>query len=473
MRLPHHLVRSATGIFHFRLKVPPDLQAEVGLKVVKTSLRTRNLDLARLWSHALSLQYAQAFAQRREIALPKAPPAIADILGAVQRGEARRYELGFDPLTRGLTHLRTDGSPGDHARALQALQAVLSDPVAPVAPSPALAAPKGAGVTLGDAIGLYEQAEAPNLKPNTWAQRERAFHSFQDALGATTPLAEISRTRAAAWAHDLIVAGMAKRTAANTVSHVAQLFRMFQVRGEIDVNPVKGLVVMSKKEKAARRQAGFQWEAFDLDALKQIYGRENFARVRTEHVRWAAWIGLYTGARVGEIGQLYLRDFVMEGDQPCVRFTVESEGQTLKTEASQRLVPLHPDLIEMGLWTRVEELRAAGEERLFPDMRIDSKAGTGNAISKGFGYYLKQIGIKPRRANGRVGFHSLRKTVIQALQASGLSGERRRAFVGHEQGDGGDVHQASYMRPWTAKELAELFPGLRWRQLLRLVSLII
>lgn len=109
----------------------------------------------------------------------------------------------------------------------------------------------------------------------------------------------------------------------------------------------------------------------------------------------------------------------------------------------------------------MKELRRQGKERLFDGMRIDGRAGAGNAISKGFGYYLDKLGIKPRRTNGIVGFHSLRKTVIQELQGSRLPAERRRAFVGHELGD--DVHESVYMRPWTAAELAELFPGLGWR----------
>jgi hypothetical protein len=69
--------------------------------------------------------------------------------------------------------------------------------------------------------------------------------------------------------------------------------------------------------------------------------------------------------------------------------------------------------------------------------------------------------VKPQRANGIVSFHSLRKNVIQELQGSKLPAERRRAFVGHEPGED-DVHEVIYMRPWTAGELAELFPGLTW-----------
>jgi hypothetical protein len=58
MRLPHHLVRHPSGIFHFRLVVPADLCTAVGLNVIKQSLRTRNPALARGWAYLLSARYA-------------------------------------------------------------------------------------------------------------------------------------------------------------------------------------------------------------------------------------------------------------------------------------------------------------------------------------------------------------------------------------------------------------------------------
>ena len=55
--------------------------------------------------------------------------------------------------------------------------------------------------------------------------------------------------------------------------------------------------------------------------------------------------------------------------------------------------------------------------------------------------------MKPRRADERVGSHSLRKNVIPTLQGSKVAEERRRAYVGHEARDGGDdVYEAAYMR---------------------------
>lgn len=432
-----------------------------------------------------SLRYAQVFAELRGTAMPK-PPRVDDLVAMSHSGGVRPYEMDLDPATLRPTRIRTDGTAQDNQAVLDALQAlgnlrvVLAQPLpgpAPVLPAAAAAKP-APGLTLAAAIKLYEEAEASTLTPNTWSQRKRAFDSLKAAIGGTTPVALITREKAGDWAHGLMTqlssklkdAPMTKRSAGNAVSHAAQLFVFLAQRGKWEgPNPIKGVVVMTKKEKARRKADGFQWEAFDAQTLKTIFAPANFAQIGTEHTRWAAVMGLYTGARVGEIAQLYLSDFIEEDGIPCIRIATDSDGQSLKTEASRRLVPLHPDLVKLGLLDRVKGLRQQGKERLFPDMRIDGKAGAGNAVSKGFGYYLGKLDIKPRRTNGIVGFHSLRKTVIQELQGSRLPAERRRAFVGHEPGD--DVHESVYMRPWSAGELSELFPGLSWGNWLEFVGL--
>lgn len=465
MRLPHHLLRTPHGVFYFQIRVPRHLQSVFGTQVIRTSLRTRDPVKARSYSYAWSLHYAVAFGTSVEGEYMA--PKVSDILKAADQGDARRYDVTFDPATGNVARIKTDGTEADHLRAMKYTQEVM---IRRVVPSLALAPPAPAPVkpskTLGAAILEYQLTEAMELKENTREQRDRAIHSFVAVIGQNTPVREVTRTMASAWARDLLAKGeLSKRTVANMVSHVAQPFRAFKRWGDIDgKNPVKGVVVMTLKEKRKRKKEGFAWEPFELDDLKRIFNPVNLKRKRKEHMWWAALIGLYTGARVGEVAQIFVRDFSMEEGVPCVRVWQDSDGQTLKTEQSRRLVPLHPVLLELGIMERVTQLRRANEKQFFPGLRLDGKAGPGNAISKAFSYYIvKQLGIKPRRANGIVGFHSLRKNAVQELQGSRLPAERRRAFVGHEAEDG-DVHAVSYMRPWTAEELAALFPGLRWQE---------
>lgn len=62
--------RHRSGVWHFRLIVPRDLQTIIGLKVIKKSLITRNLTEAKAWGYALGARYAQVSGRARESDVP-------------------------------------------------------------------------------------------------------------------------------------------------------------------------------------------------------------------------------------------------------------------------------------------------------------------------------------------------------------------------------------------------------------------
>lgn len=404
MRLAHHLWRDQSGIYYFRWVVPRDLQASFGKTIIKCSLRIREPGVARAWAYLLGAEYAQLFANaRRQIQGGRGMGRSGDPLDDEDDGgasDAILRRLGFSKdqaaswelETPDGLRLRTNGTPEDNASGREALQAYLDSSRLRSNIQRAIT-PTSHAPTLDEAIRGYGEVEARQLKPNTWSQRSRALAGFAQAIGGHLRVDAITRQMASRWSDGLLRSDHSKAYAANCVSHVAQLFESLVQKGVLHVNPVKGLIVLKKKEKAARRSEGHEWEPFDTQTLQRIFDPQNLARVRTEQVRWGAVIALYTGARVGEIAQLYLRDFVVVDDVNCIRICADSDGQSIKTgESGERLVPVHPDLIELGLIERVKRLRAEGAERLFPAMRIDSAAGKGNAISKGFGYPISRIG---------------------------------------------------------------------------------
>ncbi|MBB5209055.1 hypothetical protein [Chiayiivirga flava] len=86
-------------------------------------------------------------------------------------------------------------------------------------------------------------------------------------------------------------------------------------------NPAAGQVKFSTTEKRHRRKLGFQ--AFTPNQVKRIYAPEALEKVN-EQTRWGALVGLYTGARVTEVGQLRLDDFFTDDDGVwCLRVTDE------------------------------------------------------------------------------------------------------------------------------------------------------
>ena len=65
------------------------------------------------------------------------------------------------------------------------------------------------------------------------------------------------------------------------------------------------------------------------------------------------------------------------------------------TESSLRAVPIHPELVRIGFLQFVDHVRANGgtSARLFPKLTPGPKGGFGEAFSKWFGRYKRELGI--------------------------------------------------------------------------------
>jgi hypothetical protein len=53
----------------------------------------------------------------------------------------------------------------------------------------------------------------------------------------------------------------------------------------------------------------------------------------------------------------------------CINIQDDDEDQRVKNKSARRLVPIYDSLIEAGLIRYVEKLRAAGADRLFPELK--------------------------------------------------------------------------------------------------------
>jgi integrase len=363
--------------------------------------------------------------------------------------------------------LATDGdSAKEHAQAIEVLKTLLAAGTAPVVSSGDASAgvdvtgsPSEPGISVGEAARKYLLTLDSALLPDkTRSQKKAAVNGFAQWRGLNHPLAQCSRTDVAEWVQSLRASELATPTIANKASYLKACFAWLQGAGHYPMgdNPAAGQVKFGVREKRLRRKLGF--EAFSDEHLRVIFSSESLAKLK-EPVRWGAWLGLYSGARVSEIGQLRLEDFCEEDDVPCFRITARGVGQSLKTDASERVVPIHPELVRLGLLTYVEALRRAGKDRLFPRAKVGSVNGSGNFLSAAFGRHLTALGVKPKV--GKLGFHSLRKTVVQTLQTAGVASEVRAQLVGHLLDD---EHHATYSRRYKVAELAMLVhPALAYR----------
>ena len=151
--------------------------------------------------------------------------------------------------------------------------------------------------------------------------------------------------------------------------------------------------------------------------------------IRKDYQKWGPLIGLYTGARLGEIAQLRLDDIKQHEGIWCFDLN-EEDGKQLKTAGSKRLVPVHSQLIEQGLLEHVEVMREQGREKLFPEFAYCPKNGWGRNLGQWFNNrFLVALGIKTKE----LVFHSLRHTMITRLSQSDVPEPVVKALVGHAQ----------------------------------------
>lgn len=430
--------------------MPESLRPVFGRQQIRQSLQTKDPKLAKAWAYVLSAKFLDEFRQCRN---PMAGFKLEDLIKAASNGQ--RYELN---LPNGLSIKANDEA--DHARALEAIGKLermgalqQGRPLVSALSNPAWHPAKL--LLLSDGIKQHLHALKPSTLPKTYNIKRLALEEFRKWKG-NKPLPEISRPDLADYCQHLITNGKAKPTIVNKFTYLKEFFGSMQAGGYYnpDDNPATGHIKYSRKERRQRKKLGF--EPFLPAELQAIFKPENLTiKKNKEHHYWAPWIGLYTGARVSEVCQLALDDFIEEDGLPCFHFTDDGQGQKLKNQSSRRVVPIHPKLVELGLLDFVKHQRAKGQTKLFPKLQ-DVLNGAGDAESKAFGRYLDKLHIEAK--TGKKGFHSFRKTITHKMQDHKIPAEFRAQFLGH---DLEDEHFQSYSRKYSAKELADvIFPSL-------------
>ena len=137
------------------------------------------------------------------------------------------------------------------------------------------------------------------------------------------------------------------------------------------------------------------------------------------HKYWVPLIGLYSGMREQEILQLHCEDLFQYKNIWVFSVNSLHEDKRLKTPQSERRVPIHIDLIKLGLLEYLEYQRGRGHQRLFPDAAISCDGTYSSTFSKWFSRYLTNIGIKTKKTC----FHSFRHNIKDNFRNAGESDE--------------------------------------------------
>lgn len=347
---------------------------------------------------------------------------------------------------------------------------VMPDPVFRDAPKdPALILPLTAapsrsmmpGAGLGAAMKDYLAKKSLAVGQSQHDEIARALKWLGETVGTETPLSSIAKERLRGFRDDLARIDVTLRgrdmpfaqrmtnvperqirsvTSARYWKSVQAFFAWCEAEGLRQDDPSTGLKIVAKKGEKPHSPEPFSQEELrklfrtplyagyasprDLDEPGQCFIREGHW--------WSGVLALHTGMRAGEFSQLLPSDFRFDDDVPHVKVReVDDEGARVKrtkTEASTRDIPIHPNLIVLGLRSFVE-----GSGKKYPKGRVFRVFGLGqgdrtsDGATRFWRAHLKTYGLhKLGRAT-----HVFRHTIAHHLRAAGAAGEDIGAILGH------------------------------------------
>lgn len=318
-------------------------------------------------------------------------------------------------------------------------------------------APTKAGKTLREVFELHQSDPSKVRTPKTALAYANTFEVIGAVIDLDAPICDISRddcrrlletlrwvpsnpTKRYPKLNIVQAAEMAKRkkltSTLNPATINAYLNRLSSVlnfamnEGLIDRNPTRGLKVADPVRARDKRLP------FSPQQLQRIFNaplyrgclndEAGYATPGPNRPRrgrfWVPLIGLFSGMRLNEICQLDVADIREIEGIPCFHVRPDPSakgGKRLKTEASERLVPVHPTLLGIGFMAYVEAQRAKGVAKLFPELRCSTTGYYSDPFSKWFRRFL----VAADAHGPRTCFHSFRHCFRDALREGDVSHE--------------------------------------------------
>ena len=159
---------------------------------------------------------------------------------------------------------------------------------------------------------------------------------------------------------------------------------------------------------------------------------------RRSGLYWVPLIAAYTGMRREEISGIGV-NYVREEDGIPFFDVVTTSDRRIKNASSKRKIPLHEDLIKLGLLELVRDARKAGHVLLFPDLREPASQIMGRKVGRHVEKLVKEIWGDAGRG---LSLHCARHYVQHVLDLDNEVPEKvARDLMGHE---GKDVHDSVY-----------------------------
>lgn len=150
---------------------------------------------------------------------------------------------------------------------------------------------------------------------------------------------------------------------------------------------------------------------------------------------WLPLLGYYTGARLGELVQLYFEDFRQKGEIAFIDINELDDGTPLnkkhvKNKSAIRTIPIHPDLLKLGFvdFIKSQKAKGKGQRRIFWGVKYGADGKASTLFSKRFARFLDAINLKDRQ----LVFHSFHHNMEDNFRDSSIPKYAIDCMIGHE-----------------------------------------
>ncbi|MEJ8855866.1 site-specific integrase [Variovorax robiniae] len=234
------------------------------------------------------------------------------------------------------------------------------------------------------------------------------------------------------------------RSVIKVIEHLEGFFDYAQAKNWVASDPVDDAfhkTTTNLRKGAASAKRSNSYALFKESELQRIFEPLVYLKnLNAADDFWAPLIGLYTGARLGEIVTLQVDDILPDPDDPNpdpaarrhfmqVKKIIRGQDEGPKTDNSVRQVPISRELVDLGLLRYVQHAKDQRAEMLFPHRPPNPtrENDPSKHVSAVFAKHLKSVALKsPEKV-----FHSLRHTVVTRMHVRGVPVSDAELIVGH------------------------------------------
>lgn len=471
---PTRLTRNRHGTYCLRWIVPADLRPSCqGRREVRFSLRTTDSSRARI----LALEFNLALERIKQMTRSKTPPidmarmmlTMGGLSVDIRDDNDRRLFDAFlrenpDIRQQMLLSIRSGQPPAE------ALAALIEHTKAASDASNGVAKP----TLLADAIKEFvgTRAGLARNSRSTMGEKDRTLSLFQEHIESSRPgtkvfVHDVRRSDAVAFVNAYAARpgkgtskasdpgsgdeapapstpasstktsdALASRTVIKAVGHLREFFDYAAAAEMLKTNPLDGafdraIEQVRKGASAAKRENSY--DLMNESDIRRIFApRTYLTHMNAADDFWAPLIGLYTGARLGEIVTLPADGIRVDKASGVYVMHIDDskeDGRRTKNRNSVRLVPVPDVLVTLGLIEYVQHVQSLGARTLFPHRPLNPTriADPSKHVSRVFGQYLDVLGITDRNKT----FHSFRHTVITLMHVRNVPLAEAVLIVGH------------------------------------------